>query len=173
MTAQHDHRPKVRLFIDHTLGQGQRVDLSPEQAHYLLNVMRLGPGARILVFNGRDGEWLAELAPEGRRQIAGVVATLREVSGQIPEGIDWIIRVDGHTDNVPLSGLGEFADNWELSQARALSVVRFMRVPVSTAQISSIRRMRLAGHLQREVVEALKISRRMVRKYDPLRKGGE
>nr|WP_323005958.1 peptidoglycan -binding protein [Pseudorhodobacter sp.] len=69
----------------------------------------------------------ANLAPEGQRQIAGVVATLREVSGQIPEGIDWIIRVDGHTDNVPLSGQGAFADNWELSQARALSVVRFMQ----------------------------------------------
>jgi chemotaxis protein MotB len=37
-----------------------------------------------------------------------------------------VIRVDGHTDNVPLSGAGAFADNWELSQARALSVVRYM-----------------------------------------------
>lgn len=69
----------------------------------------------------------ADMAPEGRRQIAGVVATLQEVSGDIPAGIDWIIRVDGHTDNVPLLGTGEFADNWELSQARALSVVRFMQ----------------------------------------------
>jgi chemotaxis protein MotB len=69
----------------------------------------------------------ADLAPEGRRQIAGVAATLQEVSADIPAGIDWIIRVDGHTDDVPLSGTGEFADNWELSQARALSVVRFMQ----------------------------------------------
>ena len=37
-----------------------------------------------------------------------------------------MLRVDGHTDDVPLSGLGEFRDNWELSQARALSVVRYM-----------------------------------------------
>jgi len=69
----------------------------------------------------------ADLAPEGRAQIAGVVATLQEVAGQIPDGIDWIIRVDGHTDAIPLSGSGAFADNWELSQARALSVVRFMQ----------------------------------------------
>ncbi len=69
----------------------------------------------------------ATLAPEGRAQIAGVVATLNEVATQIPPQIDWIIRVDGHTDNVPLSGNGAFADNWELSQARALSVVRFMQ----------------------------------------------
>jgi chemotaxis protein MotB len=69
----------------------------------------------------------ADLAPEGRAQIAGVVRILDEVRGNIPPEIDWIIRVDGHTDNIPLSGGGAFADNWELSQARALSVVRFMQ----------------------------------------------
>ena len=68
----------------------------------------------------------ADLAPEGQAQIAGVVEILQEVAGQIPPEINWIIRVDGHTDNVPLSGAGDFADNWELSQARALSVVRYM-----------------------------------------------
>jgi chemotaxis protein MotB len=51
---------------------------------------------------------------------------LQEVMGEIPPQIDWIIRVDGHTDAIPISGTGEFADNWELSQARALSVVRYM-----------------------------------------------
>jgi chemotaxis protein MotB len=69
----------------------------------------------------------ADLAPEGRAQIASVVRILDEVRTKIPAEIDWIIRVDGHTDNVPLSGSGAFADNWELSQARALSVVRFMQ----------------------------------------------
>ena len=69
----------------------------------------------------------ADLAPEGEAQIAEVVAILNDVSDKIPPGIDWIIRVDGHTDNVPLSGTGEFTDNWQLSQARALSVVRYMQ----------------------------------------------
>lgn len=69
----------------------------------------------------------ADLALEGRLQIAGVVRILDEVRTEIPPEIDWIIRVDGHTDNVPLSGGGQFADNWELSQARALSVVRYMQ----------------------------------------------
>lgn len=69
----------------------------------------------------------ADLAPEGRAQIERVVSILNDVARQIPEGIDWIIRVDGHTDDQPLSGLGDFADNWELSQARALSVVRYMQ----------------------------------------------
>lgn len=66
------------------------------------------------------------LSAEGQSQIAGVVAILRDVAGEIPPEIDWILRVDGHTDNVPLSGTGQFRDNWELSQARALSVVRYM-----------------------------------------------
>lgn len=68
----------------------------------------------------------AELSDEGRAQIARVAQTFNELSGQIPPEIDWILRVDGHTDDVPLSGSGQFRDNWELSQARALSVVRFM-----------------------------------------------
>ncbi|MFN3936379.1 MAG: peptidoglycan -binding protein [Gemmobacter sp.] len=69
----------------------------------------------------------ADLAPEGQAQIARVAAILSEIADDIPPGIDWILRVDGHTDNVPLSGLGQFRDNWELSQARALSVVRYMQ----------------------------------------------
>ena len=68
----------------------------------------------------------AELSPAGQRQIAGIAQILRDIAADIPPEIDWVIRVDGHTDNIPLSGFGQFADNWELSQARALSVVRFM-----------------------------------------------
>ena len=45
---------------------------------------------------------------------------------EIPEGIDWVLQVDGHTDNIPITRQEEFADNWELSQARALSVVRYL-----------------------------------------------
>lgn len=68
----------------------------------------------------------ATLSPAGREEIAKVAAILASVADDIPEELDWVIRVDGHTDDRPLSGRGEFADNWELSQARALSVVRYM-----------------------------------------------
>ncbi|MGV8988433.1 MAG: peptidoglycan -binding protein [Cypionkella sp.] len=68
----------------------------------------------------------ADLAPGGQAQIASVVQTLRQVVPQIPPSINWIIRVDGHTDDTRLSGTGLYRDNWELSQARALSVVRYM-----------------------------------------------
>ncbi|ATQ57716.1 peptidoglycan -binding protein [Paracoccus yeei] len=68
----------------------------------------------------------ATLSDEGKAQIARVTQLLDQISAEIPPEIDWIIRVDGHTDSQPLSGLGRYRDNWELSQARALSVVRYM-----------------------------------------------
>lgn len=68
----------------------------------------------------------ATLSDEGKAQIAKVTETLKQIAGEIPPEIDWIIRVDGHTDSQPLSGQGRYRDNWELSQARALSVVRYM-----------------------------------------------
>ncbi|MEM9973194.1 MAG: peptidoglycan -binding protein [Pseudomonadota bacterium] len=68
----------------------------------------------------------ADLAQAGQGQIVAVSQIMLDVADRIPEGLDWILRVDGHTDNIPLQPGAEFADNWELSQARALSVVRFM-----------------------------------------------
>lgn len=56
-----------RLFVDAGLGEGVRVALDRAQANYLVNVLRLKAGADVLVFNGRDGEWRAELAVEGRK----------------------------------------------------------------------------------------------------------
>jgi chemotaxis protein MotB len=68
----------------------------------------------------------AQLSPEGKTQIARVTDMLKQIAAEIPPEIDWIIRVDGHTDSQPLSGQGRYRDNWELSQARALAVVRYM-----------------------------------------------
>jgi len=68
----------------------------------------------------------ATLSVQGRGEIANVAEILRKIAKDIPPSIDWVIRVDGHTDNVPLSGAGQFSNNWELSQARALSVVLYM-----------------------------------------------
>lgn len=68
----------------------------------------------------------ATLALAGEAEIANIADILRSIADDIPAGIDWVIRVDGHTDNTQVGSNSRFADNWELSQARALSVVRFM-----------------------------------------------
>ena len=68
----------------------------------------------------------SDLSKEGKAEISNVTESLSSIMKDIPDNIDWVIRVDGHTDDIPLSGLGEFKDNWELSQARALSVVKYM-----------------------------------------------
>ena len=68
----------------------------------------------------------AALSDAGKAQIDKVVVILEQVAAQIPKGINWILQVNGYTDATPLSGNGPYKDNWELSQARALSVVRYM-----------------------------------------------
>ncbi|MYH58706.1 MAG: peptidoglycan -binding protein, partial [Boseongicola sp. SB0675_bin_26] len=68
----------------------------------------------------------ATLRPEGRASIAEVAGILEEVADEIPANLDWVLRVDGHTDSAPVVVAGAFADNWELSAGRALSVVKYM-----------------------------------------------
>lgn len=67
----------------------------------------------------------AELGPDGQRQLAQLARTLVDIASDIPDEVDWILRVDGHTDDVPIS-TALFPSNWELSVSRALSVVRFL-----------------------------------------------
>ena len=68
----------------------------------------------------------ADLSEQGRAQIGNVVSIMSEAAQEIPSSIDWILRVDGHTDSIPIPPGGEYASNWELSQARALAVVMYM-----------------------------------------------
>jgi 16S rRNA (uracil1498-N3)-methyltransferase len=58
---------KIRLYVEQPLGQGQTIPLSRDQAHYLFGVMRQGVGDAVLLFNGRDGEWRAEVAEASKR----------------------------------------------------------------------------------------------------------
>jgi chemotaxis protein MotB len=62
----------------------------------------------------------------GREEMKKLAGALIELQKEIPPEINWVLRVDGHTDNVPLSGSGRYRDNWELSSARATSVVKFL-----------------------------------------------
>jgi len=67
----------------------------------------------------------AELNSGGREEMLKVAEALIEIGREIPDDINWVLRVDGHTDNVPISPGGRIADNWQLSSERATSVVRF------------------------------------------------
>lgn len=68
----------------------------------------------------------AELEPAGRAQIVRVADTLKQVVAKIPADVDWILQIDGHTDRVPIA-TPQFPSNWELSQARAMSVLRLLQ----------------------------------------------
>ncbi|MDC0135106.1 16S rRNA (uracil(1498)-N(3))-methyltransferase [Sulfitobacter sp.] len=67
---------KIRLYVEHPLGDGQTVPLDRGQANYLFNVMRLTAGEQILLFNGKDGEWRAEVSQAGKR--GGELACLEQ-----------------------------------------------------------------------------------------------
>ena len=67
----------------------------------------------------------AELNPEGQAQLDKLGAALLELEKQIPADINWVMRVDGHTDARPIA-TAIFASNWELSSARAISVVKHL-----------------------------------------------
>jgi chemotaxis protein MotB len=76
--------------------------------------------SEVLFDSGSDA-----LGLEGQVQLDRLAETLLEIAVTIPEGLDWILRIDGHTDLVPISN-ERFRSNWELSAARAISVVKFL-----------------------------------------------
>lgn len=65
--AIHDFKSQ-RLYLDVDLVQGSTIECTREQANYLVNVLRLGSESNLLIFNGRDGEWLARLELLGRKK---------------------------------------------------------------------------------------------------------
>ena len=76
--------------------------------------------SEVLFSKGSD-----QLESEGQKQIQQLAGTLKAITVKIPKNIDWILRVDGHTDQIPIRTT-RFPSNWELSTARAISVVKFL-----------------------------------------------
>ncbi len=62
----------------------------------------------------------------GKVEMKKLADAIIELQKEIPPELNWALRVDGHTDNIPLSGAGRYRDNWALSSARATSVVKFL-----------------------------------------------
>jgi chemotaxis protein MotB len=67
----------------------------------------------------------ADLTPAGTAQMTTLAVTIKDIAAEIPSDLHWVLRVDGHTDPQPLKG-GQFASNWELSAARAITVVKLL-----------------------------------------------
>ena len=83
----------------------------------------------------------ADIGVAGKVQLDTISNVLKDISKKIPKDINWVLRVDGHTDKTPVSQNSVFNDNWELSQARSLSVVKYM---INTHKIDP-KRMSAAG----------------------------
>jgi chemotaxis protein MotB len=68
----------------------------------------------------------ADISEAGRQSLDTLAAAVIDLEREIPPDIPWILRVDGHTDNTPITGAGPYKSNWELSAARAVSVVQYL-----------------------------------------------
>ncbi|MBM3517463.1 MAG: peptidoglycan-binding protein, partial [Alphaproteobacteria bacterium] len=89
----------------------------------------------------------AALDEAGRGALRALARTLAEVATTIPTDLPWVLRVDGHTDRVPIA-TPAFPSNWELSAARAITVVRFL-----TAEGISARRLVAAGFAEHQPLD--------------------
>lgn len=74
-----------RLFVPNDLGPGIEFEASPQQGHYLMHVLRLGEGAEILLFNGRDGEWSAAIAAKSKKAVRLKVLALQRPQPPLPD----------------------------------------------------------------------------------------
>ncbi len=90
----------------------------------------------------------SDLGLDGQRQLGQLARTLLQIAQDIPPEVNWILRIDGHTDNVPIKST-QFQSNWELSAARAISVVKYL-----AAQGVPAERLAAAGFGEFQPIEA-------------------
>lgn len=125
---------KVRLYVDHPLGEGQTVPLQREQAHYLFGVMRLAVGAHVLLFNGRDGEWRAEVAQASKR--GGALACLEQSKPlQMPPDL-WLL----------FAPIKKARTDFIVEKAAEMGAARIMPVQTEFTNSDRIRQDRLQAH---------------------------
>ncbi|MET0575508.1 MAG: 16S rRNA (uracil(1498)-N(3))-methyltransferase [Mesorhizobium sp.] len=74
-----------RLFVPHEIAQGLEIEADVQQSHYLANVLRLGERAQLLLFNGRDGEWLAQVATVAKKRVTLAPVTQTRIQPEHPD----------------------------------------------------------------------------------------
>lgn len=125
---------KIRLYVDHPLAEGQPLPLSEAQAHYLFAVMRLAEGAPLLVFNGRQGEWLAEVVKAGKR--AGVLGALRQTAPQLDPPDLWLL----------FAPIKKARTDFIVEKATELGAARILPVQTDFTNSERVRQDRLQAH---------------------------
>ena len=125
---------KIRLFVDHPLGAGQTVPLDRDQAHYLFGVMRRSAGDAVLLFNGRDGEWLATVAEAGKR--AGSLLCVSQSGPQRMPPDVWLL----------FSPIKKARTDFIVEKAAEMGAARILPIQADFTNSERIRQDRLQAH---------------------------
>ena len=159
---------KIRLYVDQPLGQGQTVPLGRDQAHYLFGVMRLGVGAEVLLFNGRDGEWRAEVVEAGKR--GGVLSCAERTRPlQMPPDL-WLL----------FAPIKKTRTDFIVEKAAEMGAARIVPVMTDFTNAGRVQQPRLQAHAVEaaeqcggtfvpEVAEAMKLGQ-LLDRWDPARR---
>ncbi|WP_072372794.1 16S rRNA (uracil(1498)-N(3))-methyltransferase [Hyphomicrobium sp. NDB2Meth4] len=160
--------PGVRLFVDAPLAAGASISCTPDQANYLVNVLRLAVGAEILVFNGREGEWRARITDAAKRR-----CTLECVGQTRPQ-------LDGPDVDYIFAPLKHARLDYMVQKATELGVARLQpvltrrtiaaRVNLERMRANAIEAAEQCGVLRvPEVVEPAKLEQ-ILAQWDPARR---
>ncbi len=125
---------KIRLYVDHPLGAGQSLTLSRAQAHYLFGVMRLGVGGAVALFNGKDGEWQAEVQEAAKR--SGTLVCRRQSAPQRMPPDLWLM----------FAPIKKARTDFIVEKAAEMGAARILPVQTAFTNAERIRRDRLQAH---------------------------
>jgi 16S rRNA (uracil1498-N3)-methyltransferase len=125
---------KIRLYVEHPLGQDQTVPVDRAQAHYLFGVMRLSRGAALKVFDGQSGEWLAEVVDAGKR--GGTLRVLRQTLPLQPPPDLWLM----------FAPVKKARTDFIVEKAVEMGAARLLPVQTEFTNSARIQRDRLQAH---------------------------
>ncbi|MEM7731189.1 MAG: 16S rRNA (uracil(1498)-N(3))-methyltransferase [Pseudomonadota bacterium] len=126
--------PRVRLYVEQALGEGQTIPLSRDQAHYLFGVMRLNLQDSVLVFDGCNGEWRADILEVGKRR--GLLAVVEKTGPQQDPPDLWLI----------FAPIKKARTDFIVEKAAEMGAARIMPVQTEFTNSERIRRDRLQAH---------------------------
>ncbi len=125
---------KIRLFVDHTLGEAQSVPLNKDQAHYIFSVMRKSIGETILIFDGNNGEWEASIEEISKK--SGVLLCIKQTKPQIMPPDLWLF----------FSPLKKVRTDFIVEKATELGVAKIIPVQTEHTNADRVNLIRLSAH---------------------------